>query len=432
VKVALINPAWSFDGSIYFGCREPHLPLELGYAKALLEEGGHDVCMIDAQLGRGSPRSIREQVARFAPDMSVVTTAPSYLFWRCPPPELRAPLETLSAIADLGGSKVVIGPHASTTPRTTLRKLAVDAVVLGESEQALLELAQADGDFSRVPGLAYREPASQDIVTTGAKRAADMAALPALGWSRELLQAHEHHHHRFDRAPRAPGAELEASRGCPYSCTFCAKQNFRDKFRRRPLATVLRELDGLIEAGVEYVYFIDEIFMPDRALLEALVERPVQLGVQMRIDLFDHELLELLGRAGCVSIEAGVESVTHEGRSLLAKRCKLSTAELVELLLFAKRHVAFVQANLLLSGSDDPAQLQTFRDQLKSAGVWTNDPVPLFPYPGSPDYGARWGAPDDLAWERAHAHYLKEFDSFSDIQELRPKPLAELEQCAHG
>ena len=27
MRVALVNPAWSFEGSIYFGCREPHLPL---------------------------------------------------------------------------------------------------------------------------------------------------------------------------------------------------------------------------------------------------------------------------------------------------------------------------------------------------------------------------------------------------------------------
>jgi anaerobic magnesium-protoporphyrin IX monomethyl ester cyclase len=30
MRVALVNPPWSFAGSIYFGCREPHLPLELG------------------------------------------------------------------------------------------------------------------------------------------------------------------------------------------------------------------------------------------------------------------------------------------------------------------------------------------------------------------------------------------------------------------
>jgi hypothetical protein len=29
--------------------------------------------------------------------MTVVTTAPSYLFWRCAPPELRVPQETFEA-----------------------------------------------------------------------------------------------------------------------------------------------------------------------------------------------------------------------------------------------------------------------------------------------------------------------------------------------
>ena len=59
------------------------------------------------------------------------------------------------------------------------------------------------------------------------------------------LQRHAHHHHRFDIAPAGPGAEMETSRGCPYHCTFCAKENFRDRYRRRPLTTILAELDGL-------------------------------------------------------------------------------------------------------------------------------------------------------------------------------------------
>ena len=50
MRVALINPNWSFDGSIYFGCREPHLPLELGWCKALLEREGHVVEMLDGHL----------------------------------------------------------------------------------------------------------------------------------------------------------------------------------------------------------------------------------------------------------------------------------------------------------------------------------------------------------------------------------------------
>ena len=31
VRYALVNPNWSFDGSTYFGCREPHFPLELAF-----------------------------------------------------------------------------------------------------------------------------------------------------------------------------------------------------------------------------------------------------------------------------------------------------------------------------------------------------------------------------------------------------------------
>jgi len=50
MKVALVNPAWRFENSIYFGCREPHLPLELGYAEALLARSGHEILMLDGLL----------------------------------------------------------------------------------------------------------------------------------------------------------------------------------------------------------------------------------------------------------------------------------------------------------------------------------------------------------------------------------------------
>src|SRR5690242_15332826 len=123
---------------------------------------------------------------------------------------------------------------------------------------------------------------------------------------------------------------METSRGCPYHCTFCAKENFRDAYRRRPLSTILAELDGLLAQGIRYVYFIDEIFLPNRPLLEAFAARDFQFGVQTRIDLWSPEMLELLGRAGCVSIEAGVESLSPEGRERLDKKCRMSTDELTD------------------------------------------------------------------------------------------------------
>jgi hypothetical protein len=139
-------------------------------------------------------------------------------------------------------------------------------------------------------------------------------------------------------------------------------------------------------------------------------------------------MLDLLGRAGCVSIEAGVESITTAGRALLAKKCRATTERLTDLLVFARKRIAFVQANLIEAETDDPAEVGRWRDHLRERGVWANEPVPMFPYPGSPDYGLRWGPVDDEAWERAHADYLARCrGKLSDIQDARPLPLAQLE-----
>lgn len=428
MRVALINPPWSFDGSIYFGCREPHLPLELGYTKALLERAGHTAEIVDATLEDLDQQGVKVRVEAFGPDMTVLTTAPTYLFWRCTQPELRVPQETLRTLGASAGRTVAVGPHTSTTPRAALSKLGCDVGVMGECEEVVASLAEG-ADLRTLPGVVFRHDDDR-IQVNGAPVAAKFTGLPPLSWPAEWVSRHRHHHHRFDLPEGAevgPGAEVEASRGCPFNCSFCAKENFRDKYRRRDLGILLDEIDGLIAQGAEYLYFVDEIFLPDAALLEALVERPVKFGVQTRIDLWKHDMIELLGRAGCVSIEAGMESLTREGRDLLDKKCRMDTDDLTERLVFAKRHVPFVQANLIEVSTDDDAEVQRWRDHVRSQGVWANDPVPLFPYPGSPDYGKLWGRPDDFAWERALHHYLTQFHDFSDIQEDQPLPLQVLE-----
>ena len=370
-----------------------------------------------------------EAVAGFAPDMTVVTTAPSYLFWRCAPPELRVPRDFLAALGARGGRTVAVGPHGSATPETTLRKLGVDVVVRGECEEVVARLAGAR-ELAAVPAIAFAD--GRSVTVTGGPHASRFTDLPALRWEADWIARHDHHHHRFDREPRRPGAEVEASRGCPYHCSFCAKIDFRDAYRRRDLEPLLAEIDGLVAQGAEYVYFIDEIFLPQRPLLEALVSRPVEFGIQTRIDLWKPDMLDLLGAAGCVSIEAGVESLTAEGRAALDKSCRMSTDDLAERLIHARRSVPFVQANLLEVAGDDDALVGEWRERLRSRGVWANDPVPLYPYPSSPDYRRLWGPPDGQAWERAHAHYLAQFPSFSDIQDGRPLPLPDLEHACCG
>jgi B12-binding domain/radical SAM domain protein of rhizo-twelve system len=424
-RFALINPAWSFDGSIYFGCREPHLPLEYGYAKALIEADGHEAEIFDGQLGGLAHEALLRSVIDYAPDIAVVTTAPSYLFWRCAPPELKLPQQIVRDLRTAVPRIVVVGPHASTTPASTLRKLGADAAVMGECEDILPLLAQST-DWSAIDSLCTWD--GDTPVPRGGTHVTTMTGLPALRWPDRSVRAHAHHHHRFEAPPVGPGAEMETSRGCPYHCTFCAKDNFRNGYRKRPLPVLLDELDGLRRQGTEYVYFIDEIFLPNRELLTALAGFGVKIGVQTRIDLWNHDMIELLARAGCVSIEAGVESISEYGRNLLDKNSRLTTEQITERLIFARDRVPFVQANLIDASVDDPDAVERWREELQRHGVWANKPVPLFPYPGSPDYTKRWGRPDDDAWERALTYYLDHHVEFSDIQDDRPLPLHVLEE----
>ena len=442
MRVALVNPLWRFDNSIYFGCREPHLPLELGCCQVLLERAGHDVLLLDGALMGEDHPTLAARIAAFAPAMTVVTTAPTYLFWRCAQPELRIPRDLILALqesfppppvggagggvtARAGNTIVAVGPHGSSTPSAALKKLGCDIVVRGECEELVLALAEAHGDPEGISGLCYRQ--GGDLVTTGGPAATRFTDLPALHWPAEWIARHHHHHHRYGTTPHGPGAEVEASRGCPYTCSFCAKLDFRDGYRKRDLAPLLAEIDALIGQGTRYLYFIDEIFLPNRPLLEALRDRPVEFGVQTRIDLWKPDMLDLLGAAGCVSIEAGVESLTVEGRAALDKKCRMTTDELADRLIHARRTVPFVQANLLEVARDDAELVTAWRKKLLAANVWANDPVPLYPYPSSPDYRKLFGAPDEAAWSAPTATTSNNSPASATSRTKTPLPLRTLE-----
>jgi anaerobic magnesium-protoporphyrin IX monomethyl ester cyclase len=428
MRCALVNPNWTFDGSVYFGCREPHLPIELGYAGALLEREGHETLLVDGHMEGLSREETASRVAAFAPDMTVLTTAPSYLFWRCAPPELRVPMITAADLANKGGTLVVVGPHPSVTPAAALKKTGADVAVLGECEEILPRLIGSEREsWGNIPSLAWLEDG--ELSRSGIFHESDLSLLPPLRWKESFIRRHGHHHHRFDTAVSGAAAEVEFSRGCPFDCTFCTKESFRNRYRKRPLPVVLEEIDGLAAQGVRYFYFIDELFLPETSLLTALACRDVKIGIQTRIDLWNRTQLDLLGEAGCVSLEACVETVSEEGRRAMDKPCRITTDEIVELLLYAGRRIPFVQANLVDPRWDPPEAVNAWRRRLLPRGVWANIPVPVFPYPGSAGYRRLWGQPDDAAWERAHEHYLSTFGKFSDIREQDALPLPVLEAC---
>lgn len=426
MRFAFVNPDWDFKGSTYFGCQDPHMPLELLFAKQQVELAGHDALLVDAHLERLSISEVQQRLDGFHADFLIIPTTNSYLFWRCPQPELRVPKEWFAELRK-GVIKVAIGPHGSATPSAVLKKLNVDVVLRGEPDTTIPLLAVRD--WKDIEGCCWHDEFGDHI--SPSLGITDMKSLSALDFSGYPLQLRTHCHHVFHGQGR--GAELEFSRGCPWSCTFCNKTLFRNKFRERDVDAVLSEVDTMIAAGIDYVYLIDEVFGVGknvRKLLEGLAERKIAFGCQTRIDLWNEESLDLLGHAHCISMECGIESITEAGRDELNKNCRIGTDRISDLLIYARERVPWVQANLILTEKDDRFDVKGWREALKNKGVWVSEPVPMFPFPGSPLYQQTFGAmPDELAWERAHQYYLESFSSkgYSDIQDQSPQALKDLE-----
>jgi len=426
MKYAFVNPNWSFTGSTYFGCTEPHYPLELLFAADQVKQAGGECLLVDAQVENLKTTDVAPRIRDFNADFLVIPTAPSYLFWRCPPPELRVPQEWFQALRG-NGTNVAIGPHASATPAATLRKTGCEVAMRGEPDQTLPQLTSEL--WQDIAGCCWRDDKGEHI--SAELGVTDMRALGALDFHNYPVELHQHRHHVFSGQGR--GAELEFARGCPWSCTFCNKTLFRNKFRERSVEAVLQEIDYLIARGVDYLYFIDEIFGVGKnvmRLLEGIAERPVKIGFQTRIDLWNEQTLDLLGRAQCISMECGIESITEAGREELNKNCRIDTERIGELLIYARQRIPWVQANLILTEHDDKAQIRQWQEELKSHGVWVSEPVPMFPFPGSPLYVQTFGElPDETAWERAHHFYTWLFreKGYSDIQEQQPATIEDLE-----
>ena len=170
----------------------------------------------------------RAEVAGFGADMTVVATAPSYLFWRCAPPELRVPARFLRTLGptrrpDGGGRAAWLG-HAWRDTAQARRRCRGARRMRGGHRGACRGrrlVARALDCLCRSATAPHHRR----------RRRARFVDLPPLAWPDEWIERHRHHHHRFDEPRQGPGAEVEASRGCPYTCSFCAKIDYRDEYR---------------------------------------------------------------------------------------------------------------------------------------------------------------------------------------------------------
>lgn len=129
----------------------------------------------------------------------------------------------------------------------------------------------------------------------------DLRALPY--YTPELLPAHKY------------VFPVEATRGCPFACSFCIETRFHyDSFRTRPIEDVIHQ----IELGRNHlIHFADINIVGNlkhaRELFTALKPVDVLWGSQATITLAQNpKLVELAAESGCMLVFIGLESVQPE------------------------------------------------------------------------------------------------------------------------
>jgi radical SAM superfamily enzyme YgiQ (UPF0313 family) len=127
-------------------------------------------------------------------------------------------------------------------------------------------------------------------------------------------------------------ATIQTSRGCPMDCEFCSVTAFNGRrFRQRPVAEVLDELESIPQ---ERVFFVDDNLIgfgergTQRAieLFKGMIERRLnkQWWCQASIDFGrNEELLRYAARAGCRMVFLGIEAESPEALVELGKKLNL-------------------------------------------------------------------------------------------------------------
>lgn len=300
-------------------------PISLATAAALLAADGFECALEDCVIEDLSDSEALGRIADFSPSMVVINTAT---------PSIDHDLAFADSVKRALPDCLVaaIGIHVTALPEDAFAAApGLDAVVLGEPEGTLLDLARAkrDGsDIAKVAGVAVRSSGG-GIVKSEARAPLCLDDLPFPAW--ELVRRDLY------RMPFSskPFLLLGTSRGCPHGCAFCADTTYYGRaLRTKSPARIAEELAYVRDRfGIRDFLFWSESFTLRRSwtmeVLEAILaaDLDVAMVVNSRADHVDPELLAALKRAGCWMIGYGFESGSQEVLDLMGKRTRVGDNE---------------------------------------------------------------------------------------------------------
>jgi len=316
MKVLLINPPTKHGMTVIrdnlFGCftksKADYLwpPINLALLGAVLKEAKAKPLIIDAVAVKYTKEELGRNIKAFSPDYILLVTASASFD------------SDVAFIQSLKKSfpklkSIIIGNHITLYPDISLKKKGVDYLILGEPELTLKEMfvrLKNKKSLDELHGIAFRK-GKKILINNRSLPIEDLDVLPFA--DRRLIPRAEY----FNPLVKAlPYTTMNTSRGCPFSCIYCAAGiTYGKRYRARSAKNVVDEIEICVnDLGYREILFRDEEFTLDkkriRDICRLIIKRRVKVHwiCNSRIDTLDDKTLMMMARAGCHMIKLGVES----------------------------------------------------------------------------------------------------------------------------
>lgn len=185
---------------------------------------------------------------------------------------------------------------------------------------------------------------------------------------------------------------VQATRGCPFPCSFCSiSEFFHRSYRKRPVSQVIRDVRAAKKTGSRYIAFIDDNIGVDfnycKELWEALIEENVIWVSQCSLQIAQNdEMLQLAHRSGCRILSFGVETINEKSLEHVDKTWN-NAPNYDQAFANIKKHGIEISTEMILGldGDDETVFERTFQFLMRNHIALPRMYI-LTPVPGTPMY----------------------------------------------
>jgi anaerobic magnesium-protoporphyrin IX monomethyl ester cyclase len=291
------------------GSHIPFFPQHLFYLAGALVNARHNVMFWLQDIHHGSPEELTRGLDNSKIDVVGLGFVAGY--WQYE--KAKEISQAVNASKRRKEICYVLGGHGpGGAPSFFTRTLGVDAIIIGDGENAILEVAS--GRKGKIHGV----PCTRDEAPI------------------QIYEEFPLDVYRLIRWPTSSRTDfcfpILSSRGCKWHCSFCYRM--REGFHERAIEAIVDEIKWLHDkAGINHFQFSDELLMSSEerttAICEALSNLPwsIKWDCNGRLNFATLPVLKMMKAAGCEYINYGIESLNQ---SILNQMKKGLTPDLIQ------------------------------------------------------------------------------------------------------